>query len=182
MKRLIFLIAVGLIALPFTLKAQENKPTERLTPEQLKSMTPEERSQKIRELREKRGRPGGIAEQRRLDAESMTPEEQANRMQVLGLNRDEVLKLSPQDRQAKIRESIQTKYEELQKKKKDGTALTEEETKFVEFIDRRNKDVQAERGPRIQLKGQVKTEKSQEKKSEEKPVEPPADKSAEAKP
>jgi|GEM_PF-1331103 len=137
MKRKLFItLAAGLIALSTpALFADDAKPADKPANrpnreelrEKLKNMTPEERKEWM----------------------DKHPEFQKQREEFaknLGLNPDELKKLTPEERQAKIKEAVAKKIAELQKKKTDGT-ITDKETEILARLEKMKNFGGERRGP-----------------------------------
>jgi hypothetical protein len=131
-------LMVGLMTLGTgSLRAQDDKkpehPSREEAREKLKNMTPEQRQAAMKEWREKHpnapgpGGPGGPGGEKFREQIQETGKQ-------LGLNREEMEKLSPEDRRAKFREAAETKAKELRAKKDAGT-ITADEQKFLDRLD-----------------------------------------------
>lgn len=94
-----------------------------------KTLTPEERRAKIRELRQTNttGRDG----KRRATFARLTPAERAARLKELGIDVEQLKKLPPAERQKELRQLAVKRLAELRKKKTDGTLTVEEEKQLV---------------------------------------------------
>jgi hypothetical protein len=122
---------------------QTNQPTREQLREQLRQLTPEERQQKIRELRE-RGGPTNPwreeAEKRREEWKNLPVEERRAKMQEWRAKRGGEV-VTPENRdlhRQQIRTRLQTQLQELNAKKAQGT-LTADEQKRLAHLEQVSK-------------------------------------------
>lgn len=179
MKKITWLsLAAGLIAFcapaVFADDAKDAKPADKPNREELreklKNMTPEERRDYIQkhrdELKDLRG-PGGPGAPGGFNREDME-KRRAEFAKKLGLDPEELKKLKPEEARAKIKEAVEKRTAELEKKQTDGT-ITDEEKKALE----RMKEMKARGpggpgGPGGGHGKKERGEKSDEKKSDDK--------------
>ena len=123
------------LVMPCAVRAEDDKPADKSSAqpsreelrEKLKDMSPEERRKYLQEHRPANGPGNGDPSQRR--------EEFAKR---LGLDPAEMEKLSPQERQAKMKEAVEKKIADLEKQKADGT-ISEQDGRILERLKQMSK-------------------------------------------
>jgi hypothetical protein len=133
--KLIYL-AAGLMAIsaPQLTRGEDTKPAtppnrEELR-EKLKNMTPEEREAKMKEFRAKNPEAAANLEKRGEEMKKFGKE--------LGLDAEEMQKLSQEERREKFKAAIEKKTAELEKKKAADT-LTAEDKELLKHIEERKK-------------------------------------------
>ncbi|MEO6036240.1 MAG: hypothetical protein ABIQ35_13370 [Verrucomicrobiota bacterium] len=143
-------------------RAEDVKPPVRPSREEfretLKNLTPEERAAKVKEFKEKNPQAGAALEKR--------GEEMKKLMKELGLDQAELQKLPPEERRTKLKQAVDKKMAELEKKKAAGT-LSDSDKETMRLIEQRRKMVENRREGAL---GRSNTPPG------EKPVEKPADK------
>lgn len=120
-------VAAGLLILgtPAALRADDttdNKPADKPSSElreKLRNMTPEERRQYIKDHPEIAKR---FEQQRQAAMEKVRPA-----LERAGVNVEELKGLTPAERREKVQPLVDKRIADLEKKKTDGTALTEQE-------------------------------------------------------
>ena len=143
-----------------------------LDPEQLKTLSPEERMAKFKEASdkklaelEKKKADGTITDSeketlKRLEMRKQwagqreggpgaSPEQREKILKDLGLKAEDLKDLPPQERMAKVREAAKAKTEELKKKQTDGT-ITDAEKETLKRLEQRQQFMQGrgDHGPR----------------------------------
>jgi hypothetical protein len=128
-------------------------------------MSPEERREYFKTHRDefKGPRPNGAP--LNGDPEAMKKRREQF-MKGLGIDPKELENLSPQERQAKIKESMEKRTTELEKKKADGT-ITDEEKNNLERLTQMKKSM-GQRRDGFKKDGGEKSDKPEEKKPDDK--------------
>ncbi len=160
MKKFNFMaVAAGLLLLssPAALRADDtsdNKPADKPGPElreKLQKMTPDERKQWIKDHPE-------IAKRFQQNAQNRGNfEKNRGVLERAGLKPDEVKDLPPAERRAKVKEVMDKRIADLEKKKTDGTALTEQEQSDLDALKQMKGNI--ERFQQNQGKRQPKAQK-----------------------
>lgn len=144
MKKFNFMaVATGLLILssPIALLADDttgNKPADKPTPElreKLLKMSPEERKQWMKDHPE-------VA--KRIQQSRANFEKNKAVLERAGIKPEEMKDLSPAERRAKVREVVDARVADLEKKKTNGTALTEQEQSDLDALN--NMKVALDRG------------------------------------
>jgi len=115
--------------------------------EKLRNMSPEERKQYFKDHPD---------EAKRIQQNRGNFEKNREVLTRAGINPEEMKNLQPQERRTKVKEVIDKRVTELEKKKTDGTALTEQEQSDLDALKQMKgmMDRQGQGGSRRQPKGQ----------------------------
>jgi hypothetical protein len=137
MKKLnILAVAAGLLVLSapaavFADESTDNKPAAKVSAEdreKLRNMTPDERREWM-----KKNHPEFA---KRMEERSNFFEKNKEVFERAGLKIDEVKDLPPAERRAKLKEAVDKRVADLEKKKSDGTALTEQEQSDFDTLNK----------------------------------------------
>lgn len=140
MKKFDFMAVIaGLLILssPAALLADDtgdSKPADKPGPElreKLRNMTPEERQQWLKDHPDVAKR----IEQSRIQQARGNFEKNRAVLERAGLNSQEMKDLPPSQRRAKVKEVIDKRVADLEKKKSDGTGLTEQEQSDLDALN-----------------------------------------------
>jgi len=107
----------------------DNKPVDKPNAElreKLRNMTPEERREWAKDHPE---------EAKKIQAARGNFEKNRGVLERAGLKSDDIKDLSPADRRAKVKEVIDNRVADLEKKKSGGTALTEQEQSDLDALN-----------------------------------------------
>lgn len=135
MKKLnLMAVVTGLLLLTspaalFADDATDTKPAEKSNAElreKLRNMTPEERKEWAKEHPE-------VA--KKIQAARGNFEKNKAVLERAGLKPDDIKDLPPAEKRAKVKEVIDTRVADLEKKKSDGTALTEQEQSDLDSLN-----------------------------------------------
>ncbi len=127
-------VAAGLLILSspaalFADDTSDNKPADKPNTElreKLRNMTPEERKQWMK---------GHPEVAKRIEQNRGNFEKNRAVLERAGLKPEEMKDLPPAERRAKVKEAIDTRVADLEKKKSGGTALTEQEQSDLDTLN-----------------------------------------------